>query len=48
MVVLGRIPFDPIFTESMIQGKTIFEYNEDSETSKTVKEIWHNLISIIQ
>jgi len=48
MVVLGRIPFDPIFTESMIQGKTIFEYNEDSETSKTVKEIWHNLLSTIQ
>jgi len=48
MVVLGRIPFDPIFTESMIQGKTIFEYNEDSETSKIVKEIWHNLISTIQ
>jgi MinD superfamily P-loop ATPase len=48
MVVLGRIPFDPIFTESMIQGKTIFEYNHDSETSKTVKEIWHNLISTIQ
>jgi MinD superfamily P-loop ATPase len=48
MVVLGRIPFDPIFTKSMIQGETIFEYNHDSETSKIVKEIWHNLLSIIQ
>jgi MinD superfamily P-loop ATPase len=48
MVVLGRIPFDPIFTESMIQGKTIFEYNDKSETSKNVKEIWYKLISTIQ
>ncbi len=48
MVVLGRIPFDPIFTESMVLGKTIFEYNHESETSKTVKEIWYKLLSTIQ
>jgi MinD superfamily P-loop ATPase len=27
ITVLGRIPFDPVFTKSMVQGKTIFEYN---------------------
>lgn len=47
MVFLGKIPFDPIFTESMIQGKTIFEYNRESETSKTVHAIWENLMTII-
>ncbi|MFH2067359.1 MAG: P-loop NTPase [Pseudomonadota bacterium] len=48
MVVLGRIPFDPIFTEAMIQGKTIHEYKKESETSKIVAGIWSNVISTIQ
>ena len=38
--VLGRIPFDPIFTKAMIQGQTIFEYNKESETGQVVKQIW--------
>ncbi len=46
MTVLGRIPFDPVFTEAMIQGQTIFEYNNESETSQTVKEIWGQIISL--
>ncbi len=38
--VLGRIPFDPIFTKSMVQGQTIFEYERQSEAGETVKKIW--------
>lgn len=38
--VLGRIPFDPAFTESMIHGKTLFEYDAESEAGSRVKEIW--------
>ena len=45
MSVLGRIPFDPIFIESMIQGQTIFEYNKGSETSFAVKQIWNEIIN---
>ncbi len=45
MSVLGRIPFDPIFIESMIQGQTIFEYNKESETSFAVKRIWNEIIN---
>ncbi len=45
MSVLGRIPFDPIFIESMIQGQTIFEYNKESETSLAVKQIWNEIIN---
>jgi MinD superfamily P-loop ATPase len=40
---LGRIPFDPIFTEAMVQGQTIFEYDNHSSVGHTVKEIWNNL-----
>lgn len=45
MSVLGEIPFDPIFIESMIQGQTIFEYNKESETGATVKQIWNKIIN---
>ena len=40
---LGRIPFDPVFIKAMVQGQTIFEYNNDSQAGHAVKEIWHTL-----
>ena len=44
MTVLGRIPFDPVFTKSMVQGKTIFEYNTESIVGQAVKQIWRKII----
>ena len=38
--VLGRIPFDPIFTKSMVLGKTIFEYDGNSEAAHAVRQMW--------
>jgi MinD superfamily P-loop ATPase len=38
--VMGRIPFDPIFTKSMVQGKNIFEYDGHSKGAEAVKKIW--------
>ena len=46
--VLGRIPFDPIFTKSMVQGQTIFEYKRQSEAGKTVKQIWEKTRKILR
>ena len=40
---LGRIPFDPIFIEAMVQGLTIFEYNTGSKAGAAVRQIWQNL-----
>ncbi len=42
---LGRIPFDPVFTKSMVQAKTILEYNSTSETSMAVKQIWNRILA---
>ena len=42
---LGRIPYDPVFTKAMIQGKTIIEYDEHSELAEKVKAIWQTIIS---
>ena len=44
ITVLGRIPFDPVFTKSMVQGKTIFEYNTESIVGQAVKQIWRKII----
>jgi MinD superfamily P-loop ATPase len=41
--VLGRIPFDPIFTKAMVQGQTIFEYDGHSEAGQAVRELWENM-----
>jgi MinD superfamily P-loop ATPase len=40
VTVLGRIPFDHIFTKSMVQGQTIFEYDGNSEAAEAVRELW--------
>lgn len=41
--VLEPIPFDPAFTKSMVQGKTIIEYDEKSSGSLAVKRLWENI-----
>lgn len=45
ITVLGRIPFDPAFTESMVQGKTIFEHSENSEASHMIRRIWDEIMA---
>lgn len=42
---LGKIPFDPVFTKSMVQGKTIFEYDKESSTRQFVKNIWDGIMA---
>ncbi len=41
--VIGRVPFDPAFTKAMVQGKTIVEFDSQSEGCEAVKDIWENL-----
>jgi MinD superfamily P-loop ATPase len=43
--VVGRIPFDPVFTEAMVEKQTIIEYAEGSEAAKAVRQIWGRVIS---
>jgi MinD superfamily P-loop ATPase len=46
ITVVGRISFDPAFTEAMIQAKTIFEYNHTSQAGKEVRQIWDRVLSL--
>jgi MinD superfamily P-loop ATPase len=41
---LGLIPFDPVFTKAMVEGKTIFEYDAHSPAAGAVLRAWENLI----
>jgi MinD superfamily P-loop ATPase len=43
--ILGRIPFDPIFTKAMVQNQTIIEYDGGSQAAQALREIWQQLIS---
>jgi len=41
--VIGRVPFDPVFTKAMVQGKTIVEFDSQSEGCVAVKSIWETM-----
>ena len=44
---LGRIPFDPTFTKAMVQGQTLFEFDENSEAGRAIRHIWEKIIETI-
>jgi MinD superfamily P-loop ATPase len=39
--ILGKIPFNKKFTEAMVEGKNIIEYDE--ELGKIIREIWNRV-----
>ena len=41
--VLDHIPFDPVFTKSMVQGQTIFEFDGKGPLGSTITRIWRTL-----
>ncbi len=43
--LMGRIPFDPLFTGAMLRGQTIFEYNGDSQAADAVQGIWEKWLN---
>ena len=40
VMVVGKIPFDPIVTEAMVAGKPVVEYSPESMVSKAIEELW--------
>ncbi len=40
---LGHIPFDPMFTEAMIQAQTVIEYGNGSPVNTNIKAIWQRI-----
>lgn len=45
--VLGRISFDPVVTEAMVEGLPVVEYSPESSVSKEIKNILESLTKLI-
>jgi len=43
---LGRIPFDTVVTEAMVDGKSVVEYTETGQVSEEIKRIWTQVDAI--
>ncbi len=43
IAAVGRIPFDPVFTESMVKGQTVPESEGNSRIKGNLSEIWMNI-----
>jgi MinD superfamily P-loop ATPase len=41
--VLGRIPFDRVFVEAMVQGRTVLEFSPLSPAARVIKDIWQKV-----
>ncbi len=44
MKVVGRIPFDSLFTRAMIAGKNVMEFEEDSPIARAVRVVWDGIL----
>jgi MinD superfamily P-loop ATPase len=46
--VVGKIPFNPIVTEAMVNEKPIVEYASESEIAKKIIEMWERTVSALK
>ena len=45
--VIGRIPFDPVFTRAMVQGQTVTAFAPTAAASQAIREIWLKVMDIL-
>ena len=45
--VIGHIPFDPAFSESMVQGRNIIDHHPQSETGHEVRAVWEKALEYL-
>jgi len=46
--VVGKIPFNPVVTEAMVNGKPIAEYAPESDVAKEIGNMWKKVLSALQ
>ena len=44
LTLVGRVPFDPVFTKAMVQGQTIFEYDRLNPGATAYRNLAKELI----
>jgi len=42
--VVGRVPFDPVFTTAMVKGQTLFEYDGNGPAGQHLRAVWDAII----
>ena len=45
--VVGKIPFNPVVTEAMVNGKPVVEYAFESDVAKEVGRMWKRILSAL-
>ncbi|MGB9727989.1 MAG: P-loop NTPase [Nitrososphaeria archaeon] len=45
--VVGKVPFDPLVTEAMVNGKPIIEYAPESSVARELHRVWDRVHSIL-
>jgi MinD superfamily P-loop ATPase len=48
IVCLGRIPFDPAFTEAMVQAQNVIEYANGSKVNQELNDIWQKIEKMLE
>jgi MinD superfamily P-loop ATPase len=43
--VVGKIPFNPVVTKAMVNGKAVIEYSPESDVAKEIVDMWRRLCS---
>jgi len=46
--VAGRIPFNPVVTEAMVNGKPILEYAPASDVAQEIGRVWGRILSVLK
>ncbi|MGQ9639946.1 MAG: 4Fe-4S binding protein, partial [Candidatus Bathyarchaeia archaeon] len=45
--VAGKIPFNPVVTEAMVNGKPILEYAPESDVAQEIRKAWKKILSVL-
>lgn len=46
--VVGRIPFDPVVTEAMVQGQSVTAYAPDAAASQALASVWADITAELE
>jgi MinD superfamily P-loop ATPase len=46
--VVGKIPFNPVVTEAMVNGKSIVEFAPESDVAIEIEKMWKKILSALE
>jgi len=46
--IIGKIPYNEIFTKAMVEGKNVIEYDYNSNISRIIDEMWCEIKNMLK